>query len=724
MKRTNINSIISRAAMTLLLGVFTLTAQAQDLQYFTLYPDRGTTNISGQPYTVALDGQKGTTWCVENLDQLGSTPYIEFHTDQPIIPVSYVFTTGADNATFTGRNPKNWRILAKRYNNEPWSYVPVAEVTNDNVMQDLNTQDYKFSFNANLSWYQYFRIDFLENHGANEFQLGEIQIEGRLKRIVDLSFITSDYTALNGETLTGTLDTENYPVKISIADGATVTLNDVTINGIQNDSYKWAGITCLGDATIVLSGSNSVTNFSQYFSGIYIPEGKTLTIQGDGMLNVIVSSDSFASGIGAGAGTDGETLYKKHCGNIIIKGGTINATGGWDCAGIGGAQGINCGNITITSDVISVTVTKADRAQYSIGAGLRGTCGTVTIGNVVTGSISQSPFTTFPYTVAFNANGGTGTMANQTLMYSVPQSLRVNSFTNTNANSIFTKWNTEPDGSGIDYHNQQSVSDLASASGATVTLYAQWQRGELADGTAYYVEQDGKVTTATYTKTLGSERVGKHQAWMVPFDYTITTDDVEKFTFYKINMIANSPDPSVEVSNEVWVFLKKLNAGEVLHANMPYVYKPRVAVTDYSFTSNNATLKAKNTDVLAKAETLEDVYSFYGTYENTTPAASDPFYYVGIDGNLSLGNNGTVTVGPYRWILRKTSKYGGTSAYARNMHFFDPEEDETGISDAERLNDEGQMINDSWFSLDGRKLDGQTTRKGLYIHNGRKVVVE
>ena len=308
-------------------------------------------------------------------------------------------------------------------------------------------------------------------------------------------------------------------------------------------------------------------------------------------------------------------------------------------------------------------------------------------------------------------------MSDKVMMYSVPQNLPNNTYKRTNY--AFAGWTTEANGTGTTYSNQQSVSFSENT-----TLYAQWQRGELADGTAYYVVQDGAVNSATYTKTLGSERVGKRQGWFVPFDYTITTDDVEKFTFYKINMIANSPDPSVEVSNEVWVFLKKLNAGEVLHANMPYVYKPKVAVTDYQFTSNNATLKAKNTDVLAKAETLEDVYSFYGTYENTTPAASDPFYYVGIDGNLSLGNNGTVTVGPYRWILRKTSKYGGTSAYARNMHFFDPEEDETGISDAERLNDKGQMINDSWFSLDGRKLDGQPTRKGLYIHNGRKVVVE
>ena len=29
-------------------------------------------------------------------------------------------------------------------------------------------------------------------------------------------------------------------------------------------------------------------------------------------------------------------------------------------------------------------------------------------------------------------------------------------------------------------------------------------------------------------------------------------------------------------------------------------------------------------------------------------------------------------------------------------------------------------VND-WYTLDGRKLDGEPTAKGVYIHNGKKV---
>ena len=30
----------------------------------------------------------------------------------------------------------------------------------------------------------------------------------------------------------------------------------------------------------------------------------------------------------------------------------------------------------------------------------------------------------------------------------------------------------------------------------------------------------------------------------------------------------------------------------------------------------------------------------------------------------------------------------------------------------------------TWFTLDGRRLDGKPTAKGLYIHGGRKVIVQ
>ena len=212
---------------------------------------------------------------------------------------------------------------------------------------------------------------------------------------VDLSNNTA-YTAQNGETLTGTLGSN---VKISIADGATVILNNVNINGTNNSIYNYAGITCEGDATIILSGTNSVKGFYSDYPGIYVPENKTVTIQGSGSLNA--SSNGSGAGIGGGIGfncgnitiTGGNITATggngrpgigggtEACGNITITGGTITATGGNAAAGIGGSNEGNCGDITITSGVTRVTATKGNNiSPNSIGAGAYGTCGTVTFG--------------------------------------------------------------------------------------------------------------------------------------------------------------------------------------------------------------------------------------------------------------------------------------------------------------------------------------------------------
>jgi len=184
----------------------------------------------------------------------------------------------------------------------------------------------------------------------------------------DFATITADYEAKDGETLTGTLASN---VKISIADGATVTLKDVTINGVNNPDYGWAGITCAGDATITLEGANMLKGFNQEYPGIYVPEGKTLTIEGEGSLNA--SGNGRSTGIGGG--------YYKNCGDIVINGGNITATGGSYNAGIGGGEGGDCGAITITGGTVTAT---GGGYAAGIGGGNDANCGNITIsgGNV------------------------------------------------------------------------------------------------------------------------------------------------------------------------------------------------------------------------------------------------------------------------------------------------------------------------------------------------------
>ncbi|MBR0430995.1 InlB B-repeat-containing protein, partial [Candidatus Saccharibacteria bacterium] len=85
---------------------------------------------------------------------------------------------------------------------------------------------------------------------------------------------------------------------------------------------------------------------------------------------------------------------------------------------------------------------------------------------------ATSPWTLGKYTISYNANGGSGTMSNQTVYSGFEISLSANSFT-APSGKILVGWNTSAEGSGVAYDPGQTVTDLTT-SGSSITLYAQW----------------------------------------------------------------------------------------------------------------------------------------------------------------------------------------------------------------------------------------------------------
>jgi hypothetical protein len=90
-------------------------------------------------------------------------------------------------------------------------------------------------------------------------------------------------------------------------------------------------------------------------------------------------------------------------------------------------------------------------------AGSSGAYGSVTSGSYVAPS---------PYTVTFDPNGGTGTMAPQT--NDTPTVLTLNSYTN--GSLTFIGWTTNADGSGTPFADGSQY-----AFTSDITLFAQWQ---------------------------------------------------------------------------------------------------------------------------------------------------------------------------------------------------------------------------------------------------------
>jgi len=100
--------------------------------------------------------------------------------------------------------------------------------------------------------------------------------------------------------------------------------------------------------------------------------------------------------------------------------------------------------------------------------------------------------------VSFNANGGAGSMSQQEFSIGVAQNLKANSFTK--EGYTYSNWNTNQNGTGTSYTNQQSVTISDH-----LTLYAQWDANEytltFSPGTGGTVDITSKQVT--YDKPVG-----------------------------------------------------------------------------------------------------------------------------------------------------------------------------------------------------------------------------
>ena len=224
-------------------------------------------------------------------------------------------------------------------------------------------------------------------------------VEAPVIDLSNLEITTQDYSKYvgSGYAITGSL---NQKAKLTIAAGATVTLRDATIDCSNTDSLgDWAGITCLGSATIVLEGANFVRGYMAN-PGIYVPDGYTLTICGTGSLAASCSG----SGAGIGGAADINSMDGPPCGNITIAGGSITATGGVYSAGIGSGNGA-CGAITIDGGTVVAT---GGAFAAGIGSGYKGSCSMVMIRDCIDSVKATAGEEASPEPIGAGSNGRCG----------------------------------------------------------------------------------------------------------------------------------------------------------------------------------------------------------------------------------------------------------------------------------------------------------------------------
>ena len=204
----------------------------------------------------------------------------------------------------------------------------------------------------------------LDNANAPVQAAEEINISKNLKNI-----LTAEDGGCQGHTFTGTVQAAT----IYVESGA----HDVTFSGLNITGSANVGIAPGVTMNLTIEGTNTIRAGSN-FAGIYVPAGAALVIQGTGALDV---SGDGSAGIGGAAFVPDEyySAGDPNCGIVEIKGGTVTATGGSMCAGIGGGSDAdyspgNGGTVTISGG----TVTAAggvDSSGKCGGAGIGGSAG-------------------------------------------------------------------------------------------------------------------------------------------------------------------------------------------------------------------------------------------------------------------------------------------------------------------------------------------------------------
>ena len=229
------------------------------------------------------------------------------------------------------------------------------------------------------------------------------------------------------------------------------------------------------------------------------------------------------------------------------------------------------------------------------------------------------------------------------------------------------------------------------------------------------------------TGTARTWKAGEWNTMVLPFDISVA--ELSQVLGYAIVNVINPEKTKVSGTKSEFYGKLTMKGGngsdEVLKANKPFLVKiaeDMNPATNYNF--------GKKT-IVAPTDLSVDAggdCKFVGTYTTKTVTKDDDAAIWFMVGNLAswayIGTNSTAT-----WNIVPFEAYIDMSAVpaaARNLVFYAEEIDGsvTAIKGINSSNASAKQSAEGWYNLNGVKLNGVPTQKGIYIQNGKKVVVK
>ena len=234
---------------------------------------------------------------------------------------------------------------------------------------------------------------------------------------------------------------------------------------------------------------------------------------------------------------------------------------------------------------------------------------------------------------------------------------------------------------------------------------------DLAAATAKATITEGANNGSAYTVTISGRKLNAN-AWNVlvlPFEVS-TFDFCKAINGYAVfNVLKSAEGDDVKFKLEL----------DKIPANQPFLVKPLAAV-DFDATSGTPAVKTiKFTGVKFVDGTPTQSITgadFIGTYVDTTIDDND--YWA-----LQGGEFRHFTTSNALKFTRAYIKLASGSAAAR---FFVEEPGQNGTTAIKELNTKTMqsVATEGWYSVNGVRLQGAPTQKGIYIKDGKKVVVK
>ena len=191
----------------------------------------------------------------------------------------------------------------------------------------------------------------------------------------------------------------------------------------------------------------------------------------------------------------------------------------------------------------------------------------------------------------------------------------------------------------------------------------------------------------------------------LPFDYTPQEGEGKYYTF-----------TAIDKTTSPWTVTMTTNTVASLTANTPYMFMPVGINGEVTFTGTASSFDPSNVQVNDPVVT-GGKWNLIGTYESRLWNDTHNTEEIGsVYGFAAQSYNpGSYTVNPGDFV--KAMAGASIAPFRAYLKYTAP------VSNAPRRG-EIRFDSEAWYTLDGRRLDSKPAQKGVYINNGKKIIVK